>query len=62
VDKDNRPIVLDFNISTPFRTSGNHVRPLDTQPTASEIAAAPKPVTGRALPRAARPGDKVAKQ
>lgn len=52
VDKESRAIVIDFNNSLPFHTSGE--APYDTEPTPVERAAASAAVTGRAAPPAKR--------
>ncbi len=64
VDKDNRPVVVDFNQGAPFRTSGYGQQPAgDVDITGAELDAVEKPVTGRAQqPRAKAAGAKVAKQ
>lgn len=57
LDKDGRAIVVDFNQGLPFRTSGTApTTPGEPEPSAAELAAAAKPVTGRAAaPRAKLP-------
>ena len=50
---DRRPIVVDFNESMPHRFSGQP--PADVVPTAAELEAAQKPVTGRALAKKVQP-------
>lgn len=55
VDKNNRPIVVDFNTDAPFRTSGDRMIPKDTPPTEAETRAASKPATGRALQTRKKP-------
>jgi hypothetical protein len=53
-DKQGRPVILDFNVSLPFKSSGAGLAPRP-DPTADELAAAARPATGRALPRPDRP-------
>lgn len=51
------PVVIDFNQSLPYVPSGERagIRPMNEgEPSAEELAAAARPVTGRALPRADR--------
>lgn len=58
LDKSGHAIVIDFNQSLPFKTSGHGLKPPaagEPEPTAAELAAAAKPVTGRALPPRAKP-------
>lgn len=51
VDKDGQPVVVDFNVSTPFRTSGDGQQRAVETPTAEELEQAKAPVTGRAATR-----------
>ena len=48
-----QPIILDFNTSLPFRSSGERagITAAREEPSAAELAAAARPVTGRAQPR-----------
>lgn len=50
IDKAGNVVVVDFETSAPFRTSGFGLRAAVEEPTAEELAAAQKPVAGRALP------------
>lgn len=51
LDKDRKPIVVDFNTSLPFNTSGSVLAAAREEPTEDEIEAAAKPATGRAKPK-----------
>jgi len=68
VDKDGQPVIIDFTVAAPFRTSGYglQLQQPEVAPAAAELATAEKPVTGRTqLPRAkpgALPTTKQAKQ
>lgn len=53
VDKQGKPVLIDFNLGLPFKTSGHGLAQRE-EPSAAELAAAARPVTGRALPRADR--------
>lgn len=57
VDKTGAPVMVDFNTSLPYRFSGDHLAPLDREPTKAELEQAKAPVTGRAAPigRAKKP-------
>lgn len=53
VDKESRPILIDFNQSLPFRSSGDAIQQKDREPTPEELEAARQPVRGRVDPLAA---------
>lgn len=55
VDKTGKVVVVDFESSVPFRTSGHGLRAMAEEPTAAELEAASRPVTGRVLPRKPKP-------
>jgi hypothetical protein len=46
-----RPLIIDFETSVPFRTSGHGLRAVAQEPTAAELQEAQKPATGRTLAR-----------
>jgi hypothetical protein len=47
------PVIIDFNTSAAFRTSGHGLRAAAEEPTPAELAEAAQPATGRALKRKA---------
>jgi hypothetical protein len=59
VGKDGSPVLIDFETSVPFRTSGHGLRAAAQEPSAEELIQAQKPVTGRALARKPRPVEAV---
>lgn len=54
VDKEGKPVIIDFNLSLPYRFSGDALAPRDREPTPAELEAARQPVTGRVAPEARR--------